>query len=103
MYKIYTVFERGRTFRFHPKLWRVMKLSFFICLITFVQVSASSLAQKINLNKKNAPLWETLNDIRRQSGYSILCDPDILIGAKTVTISVKDGSLEDALKTCFLN
>ncbi|HWV69508.1 SusC/RagA family TonB-linked outer membrane protein, partial [Chitinophaga sp.] len=57
----------------------------------------------INLNKKNAPLWETLNDIRQQTGYSILCDPDILGAAKPVTVKIKDASLEEALKLCFSN
>ncbi|NVM67300.1 TonB-linked SusC/RagA family outer membrane protein [Mucilaginibacter sp. SG538B] len=103
MYKIYTAFERGRMFHVHPKLWRVMKLSFFICLIAFVQVSASSLAQKINLNKRNAPLWETLNDIHKQTGYSVLCDPEILSNAKPVTVKIKDGSLEETLKACFID
>lgn len=103
MYRIYPAFGRGCPFRVQSKLWSVMKLSFFICLIAFMQVSASSKAQKINLNKTNAPLWETLNDIRQQTGYSILCDPDILGAAKPVTIKIKDGSLEDALKICFHN
>jgi TonB-linked SusC/RagA family outer membrane protein len=103
MYKIYTAIGCGMPFRVKPKLWRLMKLSFFICLIGCLQVSASSLAQKISLTKSNASLWETVNEIRKQSGYSILCDPEILSEAKQVNVNVKDVSLEEALKQCFVN
>jgi hypothetical protein len=44
-----------------------MRLSYFLCLLSFMQVSAATLAQKISLDKKNASIKETLEDIRRQS------------------------------------
>jgi TonB-linked SusC/RagA family outer membrane protein len=103
MYKIYTAIGCGIPFRIKPKLWRLMKLSFFICLVACLQVSATSLAQKISLTKSNASLWETVSEIRKQSGYSILCDPEILNEAKQVNINVKEVSLEEALRQCFVN
>lgn len=80
-----------------------MRLSFFICLAAFLQVGATSVAQKISLNKKNAPLQETLDDIRRQSGYSVLCDARIFDDAKLVSINIKEVSLDEALKKCLSN
>jgi TonB-linked SusC/RagA family outer membrane protein len=75
-----------------------MKLSFLLILVSFLQVSASSLAQQITLNKTNASLRETLEDIRRQSGYSLLCDADLLINVKHITVQLKNASLQEALK-----
>jgi hypothetical protein len=103
MYNFYTAIRCGMLFRVKPKLWRLMKLSFFICLFACLHVSASSFAQKINLEKKDVSFWETVNEIRKQSGYSILCDPDILKNAKTVTVSLKNASLNEALNQCFKN
>jgi TonB-linked SusC/RagA family outer membrane protein len=80
-----------------------MRLSYFLCLISFMQVSAASIAQKISLDKNNASLKETLNDIHNQSGFSILYDVDLLNSAKQVSIHVKNTSLSEALNICFLN
>ncbi|WP_373012632.1 TonB-dependent receptor [Mucilaginibacter sp.] len=80
-----------------------MRLSYFLCLISFMQVSAASIAQKINLDKNNASLRETLNDIRHQSGYSIFYDVDLISKASNIDVHVKNASIEDALKQCFAN
>jgi TonB-linked SusC/RagA family outer membrane protein len=103
MYRFYTRNGCGLPFRIKPKLWRLMKLSFIICLVACLQVSASTFAQKINLEKKNVPFWETVDEIRKQSGYSILCDPDILTNAKPVTVNLKNVTLNEALKQCLKN
>ncbi|MDB5117627.1 MAG: SusC/RagA family TonB-linked outer membrane protein [Mucilaginibacter sp.] len=79
-----------------------MKLSFILCLATFLQVSASSMAQKISLDKTNAALKDVLNDIHNQSGYSVLYDAKLLKDIK-VTIHVNNASLDEALKDCFKN
>ena len=101
MYKISTAIRCGRRSYIHSKLLLIMRLSYFICLISFLQVSASSVAQKITLEKKNAPLKEILNDIHRQSGYSIFYDVDLISKAKQIDISVKNVSLNEALAQCF--
>lgn len=103
MYKILTVLRYGMSSCVHPKLWRIMKLSFFICLLAFLHVSAASVAQKISLDKKNATLRETLNDIRKQSGYSIICDVELLNEAQRINLHIKNVSLDEALKQCFLD
>lgn len=80
-----------------------MRLSYLLCLISLNALSAASVAQRITLNKKDASLKETLNDIRHQSGYSIFYDVDLINKAKQISINIKDASLEDALNKCFLN
>ncbi|WP_299590427.1 SusC/RagA family TonB-linked outer membrane protein [Mucilaginibacter sp.] len=78
-----------------------MRMSFFMCLLAFMQASATSFAQRISLNKDNAPLRETLNDIRIQSGYSIFYDADILRNARAVNVHIKNATLSQALEQCF--
>ena len=103
MYKIYTAIKCGSYFCIQPKLLLIMRLSYLICLVSIMQVSAASVAQKISLDKNNAPLRETLNDIRVQSGFSIFYDVDLISNAKAVNIHIKDASLNEALKQCFVN
>lgn len=100
MYKNFTVFGYGMP-SCTSKLWRVMRLSFFICLVAFMHVRASSVAQKISLEKKGASLQETLSDIRKQSGFSVLCDAQIFDYAKPVYVKLSGVPIEEALKRIF--
>ena len=68
-----------------------------------MQVNASSFAQKINLEKVNAPLDEIINEITTQSGYDFLYNNKLLKAAHPVTISVRDASIEKVLAICFHN
>lgn len=103
MYKNSTAIRCGRHSYIHSKILLIMRLSYFLCLLSFMQVSAATLAQKISLDKKNASIKETLEDIRRQSGYSIFYDVDLLANAKEINVRIKDASLTEALDRCFLN
>jgi TonB-linked SusC/RagA family outer membrane protein len=101
MYKNYTAFRCGKPFHVKSKIFLIMKLSFLILLATFMQVSASSMAQKISLDKNNMTLLDALTAIKDQSGYSILYDEELLLKAENVNIHVKNATLQDALKQCF--
>jgi TonB-linked SusC/RagA family outer membrane protein len=101
MYKIYTAFRCGKLFRIKSKLFLIMKLSFLILIATLLQVSASTFAQKVTLNKTNITLLEALTELRAQTQYSILYEEDLLQKAESVSIHVKNAPLEDALKQCF--
>lgn len=103
MYKIFTAIRCGEASCINPKLFRIMKLTFLLCFVALLQVSASSFAQKITLTKVNASLLQTLKDIRAQSGYSIFYDAKLIKKAQTINVSVRDASVEDALKQCFAN
>jgi len=101
MYKIFTAIICGSYSCVKPKIIWIMRLSYIFCLITFMQVSAATIAQKININTTNAPLKEVLKNIRKQSGYSIFYDADLIKMAKPVTLKVENSSLEETLKKCF--
>lgn len=100
MYKIYSkhfVLPPGRT----KKILRIMKLTTLLLFMAFMQVSASSLAQKVTLSVNKAPLTTVLTQIKKQTGYDFAITGKILEQAKPVTINVKNEELTDALKEIF--
>ncbi|MDI3319451.1 TonB-dependent receptor [Pinibacter soli] len=84
-----------------PKLLLVMKLTTFLLLITFLQVSAKGLGQRITLNETNAPLKKVIQAIELQSGYVFFYDSKDV--RQKVNIHVSNATIEDALAECFRN
>ncbi len=83
------------------KILLIMKLTTFILITGFLHLSASSLAQKVTLVEKNAPLVDVFNQIRSQTGYDFLFTGSDLKNAKPVTINVKNEELTDVLIKIF--
>lgn len=81
----------------------IMRINIIVLLIIsgFLQVSANSYAQRITLNKKNASWEQVFKEIRKQSGYNVLCDADILKNAESLDLKFKNASLERVLDACF--
>lgn len=77
-----------------------MKLLAFILLVTGIQVSARSYSQ-ITLSETDVPLEKVFNKIQKQSGYDFVATYETLKGAGTVTVKVKNVSLEMALEQCL--
>lgn len=88
---------------FISKLLLIMRLVTLLLIASFMQVSATSLAQKVTLNEKNISLENVFKEIRKQTGYDFVYTNPQLNLAKTVTIQVKDSDLKEALDQCFLN
>jgi len=80
-----------------------MRLIALIMIVTLVQVSAATLAQKVSLNKSNASIKSVLKDIRTQCGYNFIITQSQLNESKPVNIDVKDADLKDALDKIFFN
>lgn len=80
-----------------------MRLTTVILIASLLQVSASTLAQKINLSKTNASLKAVIKEIRAQSGYEFIYTESVFKGAVPVTINVKEGNFDDVLKQIFRN
>jgi len=84
----------------YRKLWLAMKLTTLLLIIGIMQVSATSLAQKVVLSEKNAPLAEVFDKISQQTGYDFIFTKSILNQAKPVTLQFS-GDISDALKKIF--
>ena len=91
----------GDSYHAFYKFLLVMKITTLFLMITIMQVSASTFAQKITLNKVNAPLSLIIEEIRNQSNYDFFYNKKALKLAKSVTINVKDASLEEVLEICL--
>ncbi|RZM23645.1 MAG: SusC/RagA family TonB-linked outer membrane protein, partial [Pedobacter sp.] len=100
MYKILTGKPDIRDKCIH-KIWLIMRLTTVIIFALFMQVSASSLAQKISLSRSNTPLRTVIKELRHQSGYNFVYTDELLKLSKPVTIKVKGADLEDVLNEIF--
>lgn len=78
-----------------------MKLSALIMLFAFLQVSAKTLAQKVTLSVKNAPIATVFEQISDQAGYDFVYSTSDVKSAKPVTINVKNIELAEVLKQIF--
>jgi TonB-linked SusC/RagA family outer membrane protein len=81
---------------------RIMKITAFILLVCFLQVSAKSPAQeKITIKEKGASLVKIFTQINKQTGYNFFFTNEDLRDAKPVDIQVKNASLKEVLDLLF--
>lgn len=78
-----------------------MRLTTVIIIACFMQVSASSVAQKITLSESYASLKSLFKQIKAQSGYNFLYTDNLLKNAKPVTINVHNTELDEVLRSIF--
>src|SRR5882757_3232700 len=79
----------------------VMRLTIFLLLALFLQVSAKTYSQKITLIEKDASLVKIFKQIRKQTGYQFFYKDELLQQAGKVNIRVRNVSIEEALAECF--
>jgi TonB-linked SusC/RagA family outer membrane protein len=84
-----------------PKFLKIMKITIVLWFVAIMHVSATSFAQKISLNVKNASLGRVLDQLSQQSGYNFIYDVKVIQSAKPVSISVSDEAIEEVLQKCF--
>jgi TonB-linked SusC/RagA family outer membrane protein len=79
----------------------VMRLIILLTILSCLKVTAAIYAQGISLNVKDAPISSVLNEIKQQSGYSLITKDDLLSNANKVTLSIKNANIKEALDACF--
>jgi TonB-linked SusC/RagA family outer membrane protein len=84
-----------------PKTLRVMKLIILILTTAILQVSASSYAQKVTLNMRNASLDKVFREIRKQTDFDFFYTDNLGVENRKVDINIKDVYLVDALDRCL--
>lgn len=78
----------------------VMRLTAFLLLTVFMQVSAAGLAQKVTLSEQNAPLKKVFREIKKQTGYTFFYSTGLLDKSHPVSITVKEEELSRVLDEC---
>lgn len=88
--------------RVRPKFLVAMKLTFVLLITVSFHISFAGHAQKnITLSQKNASLEKIFTEIRKQTGYNVLCDAGILREAERVDVNFNNVPLEEALRRCL--
>ena len=84
------------------KTWLMrINLSFAFLLTCFLQIANAGVAQRISLSEKNQKLSVIFDQIRKQSEYDFVYPKSLLKDAKTVSVNIKEGSLQEVLALCF--
>jgi TonB-linked SusC/RagA family outer membrane protein len=79
----------------------VMKLTFLLLTICFLQVSAAGVAQSVTLSVKNCRIDSVFSVIKKQTGFVFFCSADILKEAKPVSIDARNMELNQFLDKLF--
>jgi len=83
------------------KILLVMKLTVVLMIAALMEVSASGYAQKVTLSAKQITLKEVFRQIRKQTGYNVLWDVEILKDAKPVALQLTNATVEEVLQKSF--
>lgn len=83
------------------KIWLVMRLCILFLLIGFMQLSAESKAQHINLSFHNVSLQSVFNELEKQSGYQFFYNERLMKKSVKLSIEVKGATLEETLILLF--
>ena len=83
------------------KTLRIVKLTAVILLSFCLQVSAKTWGQTITLNVKDQPIEKVFAEIERQTGYTFTYGQGLLDKVKTVSVNVKNATINETLDQCF--
>jgi TonB-linked SusC/RagA family outer membrane protein len=86
-----------------PQNLKVMKLTFFLLTAAFLQVSANALSQTISISGKDLPLETIFKEIKKQSGYVVFYNYELIKDAKLVTIAIKNATVQEVMNLSLKN
>ncbi|WP_354361387.1 TonB-dependent receptor [Pedobacter sp. UYP30] len=78
-----------------------MKITFFLLISFFVQISFASRAQKLTIDQGKTTLLKAIQEIQNQTNYHFVYTDEMLEGSQPVSLSVKNASLIEVLEACF--
>lgn len=83
------------------KIGKIMKLFTFFFLVATLQISAKGYSQNVTLTTSNITLKRAFRQISQQTGYSFFINHKLLKDAGTVSLSLKDATITEALQACL--
>lgn len=83
------------------KIWLIMKLNFFLILLTVLQVSASVSAQntRMDLKMQNATISQVFDEIERQSEVYFFYNKNQIDETRTISVDFRNKTIDDILKS----
>jgi TonB-linked SusC/RagA family outer membrane protein len=100
MYKNYIRTLKGMQ-RCVPKILLVMRLTTLLIIIAVMQVSATGFAQKVTLNQKSTTLNQVFKEIRRQTGYNVFWEQDLIKRSAPIKVDFYDAPLQKVMEKCL--
>lgn len=74
-----------------------MKMIIILLLFTLGQLHAGSFAQTVNIKKKNSSIVNVFREIKKQTGYTVLCKSEIVNNTPAITVDFNNVPLDRAL------
>ncbi|WP_346318478.1 TonB-dependent receptor [Chitinophaga sp. YIM B06452] len=84
-------------FRYSTKILLAMKLTCFFLTVLFLNVSATGRSQTVSFSGKNVKLTTVFSAIRKQTGYVVFYDNNLISTTQPVSVALKDVSIETLL------
>ncbi|NQX41396.1 TonB-dependent receptor [Pedobacter steynii] len=75
-----------------------MKLTTLILILTLMQVSGSSLAQKVNFVMKNVRVEQVFEEVTRQTGYNVFYADRKINDEKRIDVAFKNATLDEVMQ-----
>ena len=85
------------------KILRIMKLTVVFLFVTFLSVSASSLAQKTTIRVNNTSLKQVFREIRQKMGYTFVFNEQIVNKEGKVSLDITSDDIHEILNKCLEN
>jgi TonB-linked SusC/RagA family outer membrane protein len=76
---------------------RVMRITAFLLLVTLIQVSAATYAQRLTMHQNKASLKEIFNQINLQTGYDVVWNSDQLANTSKVSANFNNVEVSEVL------
>ncbi|SDJ99791.1 TonB-linked outer membrane protein, SusC/RagA family [Pedobacter sp. ok626] len=95
--KNYIFYGWGRIASPMLKYLVIMKLIVLIVFVAVIQVNASSYAQTITLSQKDISLVDLFREIKKQTGYNVLCNTKLIKETPAIKVNLKNTALKAAL------
>ena len=86
---------------FSSKITKNVKVLGIFLFLSCLNLNALSTAQVVTMNNKEVTLQKIFREIYRQTGYQFFYEDALLDKAGKVNISIKNGSIQEALSLCF--
>ncbi|MGX5689154.1 TonB-dependent receptor [Arcticibacter tournemirensis] len=78
-----------------------INISVLVLIVSLLQVSAKSSAQKITITDRSTSLQELFKEIRKQGGYDFLYNEDDLRKIKKISVNVKNMDVSQVLQSAL--
>lgn len=77
----------------------IMKIIMALLLSFLIQVQAETIAQTVTFSKKNANIVDVFREIKKQTGYNIICSSSIIDQVNNLDVNLENAPMQSALNS----